>query len=103
MQAGELRDYQSFTGGLLCSLDGTQYFSSTQIHCSQCTVIVKETGTRYAHTVLIPALVRPGKAEVLVMEPEFIMPQIARRNKIVSATRPGVGSNAMRRTWQHNG
>ena len=73
--AGELKDYQSFTGGLLCSLDGTQYFSSTKVHCPQCTVIVKETGTRYAHTVLIPALVRPGKAEVLVLEPEFIMPQ----------------------------
>ena len=63
VQAGELKAYQSFTGGLLCSLDGTQYFSSTQLHCPQCTVIVKETGTRSAHTVLIPALVRPGKAE----------------------------------------
>ena len=72
---GALKDYHSFNGGLLCSLDGTQYFSSTQVRCAQCTVIEKETGTRHAHTVLIPALVRPGKAEVLGMEPEFIMPQ----------------------------
>jgi hypothetical protein len=72
---GALKDYHSFNGGLLCSLDGTQYFSSTQVHCAQCTVIEKETGTRHAHTVLIPALVRPGQAEVLGMEPEFIMPQ----------------------------
>ncbi len=72
---GVLADYRSFSGGLLCSLDGTQYFSSTTIHCPQCTVIEQANGTRYAHTVLIPALVRPGKAEVLVLEPEFIMPQ----------------------------
>jgi hypothetical protein len=72
---GELKDYRSLGDGLLCSLDGTQYFSSTTVHCAQCSVIEKEIGTRYAHTVLIPALVRPGKAEVLVMEPEFVMPQ----------------------------
>ena len=72
---GALKDYHSFNGGLLYSLDGTQYFSSPQVRCAQCTVIEKETGTRHAHTVLIPALVRPGKAEVLGMEPEFIMPQ----------------------------
>ena len=50
---GELKAYRSFGGGLLCALDGTQYFSSTQVHCAQCTVIVKAPGTRYAHTVLI--------------------------------------------------
>ena len=75
VQASELKDYPSFTGGLHCSLDGTPYFSAPQIHCLQCSVMVKETGARYAHTVLIPARVRPGKAEVLVMGPEFIMPQ----------------------------
>jgi hypothetical protein len=67
-EVGVWQGYHSFNGGLLCSLDGTQYFSSTQVHYPQCTVIEQETGTRYAHTARIPALVRPGKAEVLVME-----------------------------------
>ena len=93
---GALQDYRSFGDGLLCSLDGTQYFSSTQVHCAQCTVIEKETGTRYAHTVLIPALVRPGKAEVLVMEPEFIMPQDG-------AEKQDCERNAARRWIERNG
>jgi hypothetical protein len=29
----------------------------------------------YAHTVLLPVLAKPGKKEVLVLEPEFIIPQ----------------------------
>ena len=59
----------------LCALDGTQYFHSTEIHCPNCTVTVRDGVAHYAHTVLLPALVRPGRAEVLVLEPEFILPQ----------------------------
>jgi len=50
-----------------------------------------EEVAHYAHTVLIPALVRPGRAEVLVLEPEFIVPQDGAENKTVSATLPGDG------------
>ena len=59
----------------LCALDGTQYFHSTQLHCANCTQAVREGVVHYAHSVVIPALVRPGRAEVLVLEPEFILPQ----------------------------
>ena len=62
-------------GGWLLSLDGTEYFHSTALHCPQCTVSQHGETTHYAHTVLIPVLVRPGKKEVLVLEPEFITPQ----------------------------
>jgi hypothetical protein len=62
-------------GGWLCSLDGTQYFRSTTIHCSECTVTRRNGQPTYAHTVLIPVLVKPGTKEVLVLEPEFITPQ----------------------------
>ena len=55
----------------LCALDGTQYFHSTEIHCPNCTVAMRDGVAHYAHTVLLPALVRPGRAEVLVLEPEF--------------------------------
>lgn len=65
----------SFNGSWLCSLDGTQYFSSTTIHCPNCTVTVRSETPYYSHTVLIPALVMPGKSEVLALEPEFIVPQ----------------------------
>jgi hypothetical protein len=74
-QAGYLDTDYRFEDMLLCSLDGTQYFSSTQIHCPQCTVTMRGDTAHYAHTVLLPALVRPGKAEVIALEPEFITPQ----------------------------
>lgn len=67
-------DYGHALGWLL-SLDGTQYFSSTQIHCPNCTTTVRGETTYYSHTVLIPVLVMPNKAEVLALEPEFITPQ----------------------------
>ena len=62
-------------GGWLCSLDGTQYFRSTKIHCPQCTVTERDGTLSYAHTVLIPVLAKPGTRQVLVLEPEFILPQ----------------------------
>ena len=36
---------------------------------------VRSETPHYSHTVLIPALVMPDKSEVLVLEPEFIIPQ----------------------------
>lgn len=62
-------------GGWLCSLDGTQYFSSKTLQCPQCTVIEQDNTARYAHTALIPVLGSPDSSEVLVLEPEFIVPQ----------------------------
>jgi hypothetical protein len=65
----------AYEGQWLCSLDGTQYFGSDTIHCGQCTVTQHDERTHYAHTALIPVLAKPGKAEVLVLDPEFITPQ----------------------------
>jgi len=69
-----LADYRS-EGTLLCSLDGTRYFDSWTVHCDQCSTTATEKGLLYYHAVLMPALVRPGSAEVIVLEPEFILPQ----------------------------
>jgi len=62
-------------GSWLCSLDGTQYFASSAIHCAQCTVTQRDNRPSYAHSVLLPVLAKPGKKEVLVLEPECISPQ----------------------------
>ena len=73
-QAGYLADYD-YAGSLLLSLDGTGYFSSTEIHCANCTKTVRGDTTYYSHSVMLPVLAYPGKAEVLLLEPEFIIPQ----------------------------
>lgn len=74
-QAGALQRYESFAANWLCSLDGTQYFTSTQIHCGRCSVKVQNGQSHYAHTAITPVLVAPGESRVLSLEPEFITPQ----------------------------
>jgi hypothetical protein len=59
----------------LISFDGSQYFSSTRIHCAQCSEAVLNGQPHYAHTVVAPMLVMPGQPEVVALEPEFITPQ----------------------------
>jgi hypothetical protein len=57
-------------------MDGTQYFSSSKIHCPQCRVSEHHNGTvTYSHSVVTPVIVAPGKARVIPLEPEFITPQ----------------------------
>jgi len=73
-QAGYVADYD-YAGTLLLSIDGTGYFTSTEIHCPDCTRAVRGETTYYSHSVLLPVLVHPGKAEILMLEPEFITPQ----------------------------
>lgn len=73
-QGGLLGEY-GYEGSLLLSLDGTGYFSSREIHCQNCTVAVRDGITYYSHSALLLALVRPGKSEVIALEPEFITPQ----------------------------
>lgn len=74
-EGGELAAYRSFAGNWLVSLDGTQYFFSTKIHCQRCTVTVHGETEYYTHTAITPVLVAPGESRVIALEPEFIQPQ----------------------------
>ncbi len=73
---GQLETYRSINANLLVAMDGTQYFSSTKIHCDQCRVTEHSNGTiTYSHSVVTPVIVAPGNARVIPLEPEFITPQ----------------------------
>jgi hypothetical protein len=75
-QSGFLQSYEVLDHQLLVTLDGTQYFSSHQIHCDQCHHQTHVNGSvSYSHQAILPAIVSPGKSEVLVLAPEFITPQ----------------------------
>jgi len=73
--SGHLDSYRHVGGTLLCSMDGTRYFSSEKIHCDNCTVYERDDGTDYAHLVVAAVLSAPGQPHVLALEPEFIVPQ----------------------------
>jgi hypothetical protein len=75
LSEGGYLDAYTISGTLLCTLDGTRYFSSLAVHCPNCSTTATDGQIRHYHAVLMPALVRPGKAEVVALEPEFIVPQ----------------------------
>ncbi len=75
-EGGHLEAYRDINGDLLVALDGTRYFSSTKIHCPQCSVTEHSNGTiTYSHSVVTPVIVAPGNPRVIPLEPEFITPQ----------------------------
>jgi hypothetical protein len=75
---GDLTTYQVALGDrndLLLALDGTQYFSSTELSCNNCSTKTKDGEKHYAHTMITPTIVAPGMNKVLSLPPEFIVPQ----------------------------
>lgn len=58
------------------AIDGTEYFTSQQIHCEHCSHRERNNGkTEYFHSVLTPVIVSAEQKQVLALEPEFIRPQ----------------------------
>jgi hypothetical protein len=75
-QHGSLNNFRVLDGQLLAALDGTQYHSSSTIHCPNCLRRQTSKGqTLYYHTAITPVIVCPGRSEVIALPPEFIMPQ----------------------------
>jgi hypothetical protein len=72
---GKLAGYQVMGKKMLVGIDGIQYFSSTKIHCDQCSRSQTNGSTRYSHRALTALVVHPEQHEVLPLMPEFITPQ----------------------------
>ena len=75
-QRGYLDQFRSYNNNLLVALDGTQYFSSNNIHCAHCSETHHKDGViTYSHNVITPVIVKPGSEKVISLIPEFITPQ----------------------------
>jgi hypothetical protein len=69
-------DFQGADRRWLISLDGTQHFSSSRIHCDTCHQTEQQDGTvRYSHHLLSPVVIHPDHNQVLSLSPEFMQPQ----------------------------
>jgi hypothetical protein len=74
--SGQLEAFRSYGGQVLISCDGTQTISSTKVQCANCSRRELAKGeTRYAHSAILPVVVKAEESRVLVLEPEFISPQ----------------------------
>jgi hypothetical protein len=71
----QLDAYRVLDGRLLVGVDGIRYFSSSKIHCEQCSQSQIGETTRYHHQALTALVVHPQQHEVLALMPEFIVPQ----------------------------
>lgn len=75
-QAGQLEQFRVLNEQLLVSMDGTGYFSSKAIQCTNCQHRTTAKGeTTYYHTAITPVIVAPGCSQVISLVPEYIVPQ----------------------------
>jgi len=74
-ERGHLDTYRGVGGTRLISLDGSQYFSSQEIHCPNCRVSIRDGKTTYSHLVMMAVVCAPEQEHVICLEPEFITPQ----------------------------
>jgi hypothetical protein len=94
---GHLEPYRSINADLLVALDGTQYLSSSKIHCDHCSVTHHKNGIlTYSHSVVTPVIVAPGNPRVIPLEPAFITPQDG-YDRIARTPRQSVGCPTMGR------
>ncbi len=69
----------------MCTIDGTQYHSSTSARCSCCITKEHKTGElTYSHSVLQGAIMHPDKKQVIPVMPEAIKNEDGTKKKIVS-------------------
>ena len=68
-KAGVIDTFKNKLGTYYLPADGTQYFSSTKIHCDKCLQKECKDGTHYAHQMLQGAVVLPGKKVVIPLMP----------------------------------
>jgi len=68
-----LKMYHFINGKYLITMDGSDYFSSKSISCSNCLEQPHRDGSvTYSHKVVQPALVAPGRKQVFPLMPEEI-------------------------------
>ncbi len=69
----QLKRYELFPKIYLCSIDGSQYFSSNDVSCPKCLKREHRKGeVSYSHQILQAALMHPDQKQVIPLMPEEI-------------------------------
>ena len=72
---GYFESFKVLDKQVLLAFDGTEYFSSTRIHCECCSTAKQKDGnTRYYHNAVTPVIVSPNQSQVIPLVPEFVTP-----------------------------
>ena len=103
LQRGKgLEGFDYLDGHYLLSIDGTGYFSSSEVHCKQCCQKHHRDGhVTYYHQMLSAVLVHPEKSEVFALAPEPIMQQDGNSKNDCERNAAKRLLNALRREHPH--
>ncbi|MCP4018069.1 MAG: transposase [Delftia sp.] len=71
-RGGQLKKYIFLDKYYLIALDGSEYFTSKQVHCKKCLTKNTSDGLRYHHQILQSTIMHPDMKQVLPFAPEFI-------------------------------
>jgi hypothetical protein len=72
----ELQQFRLSDKSYLIAIDGTEFFSSHEVHCNNCCVRKHRNGTiTYYHQMLAASLVHPSIKQVIPLAPEPIVKQ----------------------------
>lgn len=75
-RSGAMAAFRRLCDHVLIALDGTEYFRSAKLSCANCSRRARAGGKMESfHSAVLPALVAPGHARAMPLEPEFIVPQ----------------------------
>jgi hypothetical protein len=73
LQRGKyLENYRIFDKYYLCTIDGSEYFSSNTICCPSCLTRKEKKTIRYSHQIVQAAIVHPGRSQVIPLAPEEV-------------------------------
>ncbi len=71
-----LDDFKRLDNRVLVALDGTEYFCSQKLSCSNCSHRKRNNGkVENFHTMVSATVVAPGESRVIPLQPEFVSPQ----------------------------
>lgn len=103
LQRGKgLEGFDYLDGHYLLSIDGTGYFSSSEVHCGQCCEKHHRDGkVTYYHQMLGAVLVHPDHREVIPLVPEPIMQQDGSRKNDCERNAAKRQLKALRREHPH--
>jgi len=75
-RGGVLKKFVFLDGHYLLAIDGTGYFSSSNIHCPSCLEKIDKAGnTKYSHQMVAAVLIHPDQKEVIPLAIEPIVKQ----------------------------
>jgi len=73
LQRGKhLEQYQMLSGLYYFPMDGSQFYSSNEVHCEQCLTKKHKDDLTYSHQVLQGGIMHPAQSEVIPFMPEQI-------------------------------